>query len=262
MAWHHTKRQFGPLLLVTAVAWVIPTTFAFFSFIFGLFIPKEQVFLQVIYGLVAGIISLVVNAILELGMINVQLRVIDGDEAKVSDLFSLSKLMFTYVMGNFCFNFMLFWGYLFFIVPGILISVVVQFYSYFIVDKEIGPIESIRASWIASRGTRLNIFLVVLLFHVLRFVGGLMFFIGLVPVNMLISLATTELYRQLVRNTEPDEFAGIEGLRFALPTQEEFEESHKLVRPVPNSVPNSAGQLGPQSAPPTEDDQEESGEII
>lgn len=196
-------------------------------------------------------------------MINVYLRVLDGEDAKVSDLFSASKQMFTYVMGNFCFNFMLFWGYICFIVPGVLVSIAVQFYSYFIVDKEIGPIESIRASWIASRGARLNIFLMVLLFHVLKSLGTMMFFIGLIPVNMLISLATADLYRQLVKNTAPDDFAGIEGLRFALPTQEEFEESHRLVKtvpftPTPTPSPNQHGLGAPiiplEQAPDSEPD--------
>ncbi|MDP3510173.1 MAG: hypothetical protein Q8T09_19530 [Candidatus Melainabacteria bacterium] len=235
VAWAHTKRQFVPLLLVGAVSWVIPAAFAFISFLMTLFIPKDQAIIKTLFGLVAGILSLVVNAILELGMINVYLRVLDGEEAKVADLFSASKQMFTYVMGNFCFNIMLFWGYLCFIVPGVLVSIAVQFYSYFIVDKEIGPIESIRASWIASRGARLNILLMVLLFHLLRGFGAMMFVIGAIPVNMVISLATADLYRQLVKNTAPDDFAGIEGLRFALPTQEEFEERHRLVKPWPST---------------------------
>lgn len=253
IGWAHTKRQFVPLLLVMAVSWVIPMAFALVSFLFGLVIPKDQAVIKLLYGFVAGVLSLAVNAILELGMINVYLRVLDGDEAKISDLFSATKQMFTYVMGNFCFNFLLFWGYLCFIVPGVIVSIAVQFYSYFIVDKEIGPIESIRASWIASRGARLNIFLMVVLFHVLRSFGTLMFFIGLIPVNMVISLATAEIYRQLLRNTEPNDFEGIEGLRFALPTQEEFEESHRLVKPQPYTQapvqPSASTQVQPPSEP-------------
>jgi hypothetical protein len=251
VGWAHTKRQFLPLLLVSAVSWVIPTAFFLISSLMGLFIPKDQAVIKLLYTVVSSVLSLVVNAILELGMINVCLRVLDGDEAKVSDLFSASKQMFTYVMGNFCFNFMLFWGYICFIVPGVIVSIAVQFYSYFIVDKEIGPIESIRASWIASRGARLNIFLMVLLFHVLRTIGTMMFFIGLLPVNMIISLATADLYRQLLRNTAPDDFAGIEGLRFALPTQEEFEESHRLVKPMSFSQPDTRSSAQSNSAAPS-----------
>jgi hypothetical protein len=261
IGWAHTKRQFVPLLLVTAVSWAVPAAVAFVFFIVGLFIPKDQAVLKTVYFFITGVVSLVVNAILELGMINVQLRVLDGDDARVADLFSASKLMFTYVLGNFCFNIMLFWGYLFFIVPGIFVSICVQFYSYFIVDKEIGPIEAIRASWIASRGARLNIFLTVVLFHVLRSFGTLMFFIGLVPVNMVISLATTELYRQLVKNTAPDDFAGIEGLHYSLPTQEEFELSHRLVKPLPTSMYSSspAPVVEPDFASPTTEPGSESG---
>lgn len=252
IGWAHTKRQFVPLLLVMAVSWVIPMAFALVSFLFGLVIPKDQAIIKLLYGFVAGVLSLAVNAILELGMINVYLRVLDGDEAKISDLFSATKQMFTCVMGNFCFNFLLFWGYLCFIVPGVIVSIAVQFYSYFIVDKEIGPIESIRASWIASRGARLNIFLMVVLFHVLRSFGTLMFFIGLIPVNMVISLATAEIYRQLLRNTEPNDFEGIEGLRFALPTQEEFEESHRLMKPLPYTQAPPQPSASTQVQPPAE----------
>lgn len=248
VGWAHTKRQFVPLLLVSVVSWVIPTAFFLISSLMGLFIPKDQAVIKLLYTVVSSVLSLAVNAILELGMINVYLRVLDGEEAKVADLFSATKQMFTYVMGNFCFNFMLFWGYIFFIVPGVIVSIAVQFYSYFIVDKEIGPIESIRASWIASRGDRLNIFLMVLLFHLLRGFGTMMFVIGVIPVNMIISLATADLYRQLLRNTAPDDFAGIEGLRFALPTQEEFEESHRLVKPIHYTQPSTSSPRQSNSA--------------
>jgi len=248
VGWAHTKRQFVPLLLVSVVSWVIPTAFFLISSLMGLFIPKDQAVIKLLYTVVSSVLSLAVNAILELGMINVYLRVLDGEEAKVADLFSATKQMFTYVMGNFCFNFMLFWGYICFIVPGVIVSIAVQFYSYFIVDKEIGPIESIRASWIASRGDRLNIFLMVLLFHLLRGFGTMMFVIGVIPVNMIISLATADLYRQLLRNTAPDDFAGIEGLRFALPTQEEFEESHRLVKPIHYTQPSNSSPRQSNSA--------------
>ncbi len=228
VAWQCTKREFVPLLVVMLISWAIPLFVSLFFILVGFAIPKDQSILQICYGLITTLVSGLIGAVMELGMVNVQLKVLDGGSAKVSDLFSANQFFVKYALGSFSYNVLAFWGYIFLFIPGIIVNCFMQFYSYFIVDKALGPIESLRASWIASRGARINILLMVLIFHALRTVGTVLLFIGLIPAQMIISLATAELYRQLVKNTSPEDFVGIEGLRYSLPTQEDYDRGHVI----------------------------------
>ncbi len=237
--WQCTKREFVPLLLVLLVSWAIPGFVSLVFFIISFAIPNDQAILKFCYGFITFLVSTLVNAVMELGVINVQLKVLDGGSAKVSDLLSANHLFVKYALGSASFTILSCLGYLFLIIPGMIVNFFMQFYSYFIVDKSLGPIESLRASWIASRGARINILLMMLIFSALRAFGTMLLFIGLIPAHMIILLATTELYRQLVNNTSPEDLAGIEGMRYSMPSQEEFDRGHVIAQVDTNVEENT-----------------------
>lgn len=257
--WQGTQQQFLPLLGVIVTAWAIPLTIGFVCFLLGLFIPKDQSFLDACWKGITGIICFIVGMLLEMGMIRVQLKVLDGFRPRVADLFEGNHNFVKFITSNVCYNFLTFWGYLMLFVPGLIISLSMQFAPYFIVDKEIGPIESLRASWIASRKARVNLFLVGLLFHFMQSLGFLVLFIGLIPINMIISLAKADLYKQLLEHTSPEELAGVEGLAGCLQDQEDFDRTHKIMfnpsQPIQAAQPAQPGQP-PMPPSPTQQENE------
>lgn len=240
VGWQCTKREFVPLLVVMIVSWLIPLFLGFFFCLLGFAIPKDQPILAISFTLITSLVSALVAAVMDLGMINVLIKVLDGGTAKVSDLFSANHLFLKYVMGQFCFNFLMLWGFIFLIIPGLIVSLFMQFYTYFIVDKNLGPIEALRASWIVCRGGRINVVLLMLIFSAMRGLGAMLFIIGLVPVHMIVVLATTELYRQLLNNTSPEELAGIQGMLYSLPPQDDFNRGHVFT--APPAVAAEAGE--------------------
>jgi hypothetical protein len=72
-----------------------------------------------------------------------------------------------------------------------------QFFAYFVVDKNKNPIEAIKASWEATAGSELN--LLVLWFASLGIVilGVLALFVGLLAAIPVVLLAVTFVYRRL-----------------------------------------------------------------
>lgn len=81
-------------------------------------------------------------------------------------------------------------------------TIKLQFYSYFIVDKNAGPIEALKKSWAITRGVKWDLFLFGLLLGLITLAGLLALVVGLfvaIPVGL---LANTYVYRKLLARAE------------------------------------------------------------
>lgn len=61
------------------------------------------------------------------------------------------------------------------IVPGIILSLGLLYWSYLVVDKQLGPVEAIKASWDLSKGHKMNSLLFVRISAVVDAVAGFVF---------------------------------------------------------------------------------------
>lgn len=75
------------------------------------------------------------------------------------------------------------------------------FAPYFIVDQGFGGFEAIKASWRATQGSWLNLFLFALAATLLIFVGVLLLIVGAIPASATMSFGIVVAYRQLVGET-------------------------------------------------------------
>jgi len=83
------------------------------------------------------------------------------------------------------------------IIPGIILSIRLSFFDYFIVDRNSKIIESLKKSWEITKGNTWNLFLLYLLLGLINFLGALALMIGLfwsIPTTM---LAQAFVYRKL-----------------------------------------------------------------
>lgn len=203
--WECTKREFWPMLGVLILAGILPTSLAIISFLFSL-LSKEDTGTFFIWSLVCAGISAIVNVFVEMGLINVQLKVIYGEHARVGDLFSRRGVIINFFLGSLLFGLLKAIGFLCFIIPGIYVMVAFPFYSYFIVDKGMGPIQALKASWVATRGARLDYTLALIVFYFVKMIGGMILLVGAIPAHMIVLFGTAHIYRQLLSRTPVDEF--------------------------------------------------------
>ena len=70
-----------------------------------------------------------------------------------------------------------------------------MFFTYYIVDKDAGVIDSIKKSWELTKNGVVNLFLLALIFFVINFIGAILI-IGLAVTMPLTFLATALLYRK------------------------------------------------------------------
>lgn len=151
----------------------------------------------------SGIFSLVlwvVSLVLEVGSINLVLKLVDGGKGDIKDLYTYADLpmkVFKNLVGSIFAGIAFVAGLILLVIPGIYIAVRLQFFSYYIVDKNVGIMDAFKMSWELTKNGKLNLFLFDLLLVVINFVGALLLGLGLLITVPLSLVAMTLLYRKV-----------------------------------------------------------------
>jgi uncharacterized membrane protein len=159
---------------------------------------EEAPILSFLFGIVASIVQM----ILGMGLITVSLKVVDMTKPDLGDLFSRANLFFKYLGGSILFGLITLGGLILLIVPGIVWALKFQFFSYFIIDKGLGPIEALKKSAAITMGAKWNLLLFALLVTGINMLGALALLIGLfatIPTSM---VAYAFVYRRLLARTD------------------------------------------------------------
>lgn len=146
---------------------------------------------------VLAIIFWVVGMIMGIGVIKISLMLSRDQKPEISELFSNGSLIIKYLVAVLCVGLASLIGFILLIVPGIIVSVMLSMAKYFVVDKEMGPIASLRASQALTKGARWQLFVfgaVMLLFNI---AGLLCLVIGLLVTIPASSIAAVYVYDQL-----------------------------------------------------------------
>jgi len=149
----------------------------------------------------ASIFSFLVQTFIAMGFINIALKSIKGERAEFGDFFAVYPLYLVYLISNFLFSVAVGIGIILLIIPGIYLFVRLQFFGYYIVDKNASGtnviIESLQRSWELTRGIAGKVFLLDLAFLGLIILGAIPVGLGLLIVFPLIALALAYVYRRL-----------------------------------------------------------------
>lgn len=173
------------------------------------------------FGAFFTIVPFVLFSIVQLGLIKICLNLIDDEEPRFKDLFSCFHLLLKYFAGSiffflsiatpiclFIITFIFSKQYipqLFNIIIGIvaiifaaILKIRLQFYTYFITDADLGPINALKKSFTITKGSTYNLFLFEFLSNFINGVGIFAFAVGLfitIPITM---LAKAFIYRNLI----------------------------------------------------------------
>ena len=148
---------------------------------------------------ILSLVFLIFFLILQLGSYNLILKVVDHKTPTLKDLYTYPDMAMKIVrniVAGIIVGFIVLGGLLLFVIPGIYLAVRLMFYTYYIVDKDAGIMDSIQRSWKLTQGGVINLFLLGVLFVIINFIGALFFGIGLAVTLPLTFLATAILYRR------------------------------------------------------------------
>ncbi len=128
----------------------------------------------------------------KMGFYNSTLLLTRGLKPSFDQFYKNWRLLLSWIIASFVFGIFFLIGLIFLIAPGLYLWATLGFYPFFILDKGLGPIESLKAAAVASKGRRWHILLLFLACAGLDLLGLLCFGVGILisaPVT-LIALAT------------------------------------------------------------------------
>ncbi|MBI5472451.1 MAG: DUF3857 domain-containing protein [Ignavibacteriae bacterium] len=115
---------------------------------------------------------------------------------------------FTYVVATVVYFSAMLLGLVMLVVPGIILAVKLQFYSLFIIDQHMGPIESLKASFVHTRKVEASLIVLAITCAFVNIVGLLFLGIGYLIAYPFTVLCATFAYNTLL---SADESGAVEG---------------------------------------------------
>ena len=144
-----------------------------------------------------GIISTVIDTVLEIGIFKIALDIANGKTPNIKDLYMNYNRFLEFFITSLAVGIMIVVGFILLIIPGIYLGVKFQFTPYIVVDKNLAYSKAWSLSSQMVKGRWMSIFLFDLTLLGLNILGALALGIGLfltIPTSL---LATVYLYKKL-----------------------------------------------------------------
>ena len=134
-----------------------------------------------------------------LGMITtrISLDLYDTGEADLSKISGLLPQFLPYLGGKILYGLIVLIGLILLVVPGIIVSYMLLYVGYLIIDRNLGPIEALKESKVVTDGSKWHLFLFSLAVALLNIAGVLCLLVGLLVTIPVTLMASVYVYRQL-----------------------------------------------------------------
>jgi uncharacterized membrane protein len=137
------------------------------------------------------------QSVMALFVIRATLMIVRGERLQASKIMTADNLV-PYMIGAVIVSLMTFVGIILCVLPGIAVWFFTLFWGYFVVDKDMPPIEAITASFNMVKDNIGPVILFVLLSWVVMFVGAILCGIGLIVAIPVVIIATGYMYKRLL----------------------------------------------------------------
>ncbi len=188
--WDTFKANVGFFILLLIIIFLVNIFFNIFSRLFERDLP--------FFALVFNLGSLLAGIVINIVTIKIVLKFCDGDTRQIMEVISFSaSLFYKFVLGYLLYALIILAGFLLLIIPGIIWSIKYQYTIYLIVDREMGPMDAMKASGRITDGVKWELFVFLLILMLINMAGALFLIIGLfvsIPVTM---VAMAYMYRKL-----------------------------------------------------------------
>jgi len=146
-----------------------------------------------------SVIFWIVGVIIQIGIVKIAIALARDQKQGLSELVSNGSLFIKYIVASTCVFLATMAGYLLLVIPGIIISIMFSMSRYFVVDKRMGPIASLKASRALTKGARWQLFVFAMVALSVNIVGFLCLGIGLFFTLPACFIASVYVYDQLIK---------------------------------------------------------------
>ncbi len=161
---------------------------------------KQQRLLFAPY-LVLTLLDITISILLNIGLIKIALSFCDQIKPGVSSLFNGLDCFWRFLGVSILYALIVLLGMLLLIIPGIIWAVKYQHCTYFVIDKNLGPINALKASALTTRNIKLKLFGFGILCSLINLAGLICFIVGIFATYPIVLVAAALVYRHLVIQT-------------------------------------------------------------
>jgi uncharacterized membrane protein len=147
--------------------------------------------------LLGQVVNLVVSSFFIAGLYRFSLKVAKGEPYSFNDLFNAAPLFLSVLLANLIMAFAVGIGCFFLIVPGVILGLGLSMTLPLIVDRGVGPIEALTASWKLTDGHKGNLLIFALISGALGIGGACACGVGLLLVLPIVHIAQMYIYLKL-----------------------------------------------------------------
>lgn len=183
--WEMTKEYLGFLIVYQIVLYILVALFASSHYGFG--------------GKLLGLAGWVLIVLAKMGFYNSMLLIINQIKPTFAQFYQNWRLFLSWIVANFLFGIMVVIGLIFFIVPGCYFIGKYGLFPFFLLDKNLGPIEALKQAGNATKGLRWHIFLLFLACLGINILGLLLLGIGLLFTVPITLGALASVYKSITR---------------------------------------------------------------
>lgn len=156
----------------------------------------------VIINAVCSLTNFALNFFFSVGLTKIYVAAARGDAPDFGDLFGGGPRVLPAMGAGILAGLGVFFGFLMFIVPGVIFMLAWSLATFFVVDAEQGPIEALRASWAATKGHRWNLLGFFLVSVLILLVGACAFLVGFFVAIPICMVAFATIYVRLSGRAE------------------------------------------------------------
>lgn len=149
------------------------------------------------------IITIIVDSILSLGVISIVLRIYNKKIPKINMLFSQINKVIVYIASLIIYIIGIIIGMIALIIPWIVFALRCSFFAYFIVEKDLGPIDALKASRKHTKGHWRRLFGFYIILASINILWFLALFVWLLISLPITSLASAYYYKKIIENKKP-----------------------------------------------------------
>ncbi len=159
-------------------------------------------------GVVSAILSLVgllafmgLFSFVYVGMIRMFLKGVRGETPSFGDIFSGGNRVVPMFVAVLLMSLIVGIGYCLLFVPGIILALGLNMTFFYVVDQNMGAVDALKASWAATDGQKLNLFLFGLVSFLVILAGELACGVGVLVAAPVVTLAHAMIYLRLSGKT-------------------------------------------------------------
>ena len=171
-------------------------------------LPKApDITLAILLQILGGVISIVIA----IGLIKIALSFCDERKPPIGMLFDAWGCFWRYLGTAILYFLIVFGGFILLIIPGIIWAIKFSLCFYFVIDKDLDPIEALKASSRTTMGVKLELFAFGILCSLINILGMLCLLVGIFAAYPVVIVANALVYRQLMAQTPELAEFGITG---------------------------------------------------